>query len=131
MQRTHREAVLSPDWEKVKLLLVEPAIWKFYTEKKHDLRPVYEQLHAALESLGVEYHVLTAADRPVDIWSRDWGFVENSYFIFKPSYARNLYSQKAIAKARNHLNQHLGITFRSIPIVLDGGNFVHNGRIAI
>jgi agmatine deiminase len=62
---------------------------------------------------------------------RDWGFVGSHYFCYKPSYAKSLYSQAAVGLARRGLNQRLRCRPRHTPLILDGGNLVHNGRIAI
>lgn len=83
---------------------------------------------AAAESLGLAH---ADSKSPPDVWIRDWGPVACHYFRYYPSYARDLYKRDAVACARQHLNRHLGFTPREIPLVLEGGNLVHNGRIAI
>src|ERR1043166_807769 len=91
----------SPD--RSQLILVDPATWPFYQKTRHDIRPVYRELFAACKSLHVSYKVLSQDDHPVDIWIRDWGFVEDCYFEYRPSYARNLYGPAAVARAREAL----------------------------
>jgi agmatine deiminase len=120
-----------PDWHKNHVVVADPAIWSFYRKRPHDLRPVYGQLLNAFRSLGVSYTVLTKEDSPVDIWLRDWGPIENCYFGFRPSYAKGWYSARSIAKGRRKLDRRRSFTPRRIPLVLDGGNLVHNGRVAI
>ncbi len=121
----------APDWQKSKVILVEPTIWKHYQRPKYDLRSVYRELQQALDSLGVETFLLTAADFPLDIWIRDWGFVGDCYFQFPPSYARNLYSQQGVQKARQQLDILTGQSHRFVPMALDGGNLIHDGKVAI
>src|SRR5687768_13399030 len=98
-------ARLPPDWERSAVLLVDPIIWKEYGSGGCDVRPVYEGLTTALDGLEVEHHLLTKDHSPLDIWIRDWGFVEGHYFRFAPSYAKNCYSQAQVQKARKHLDQ--------------------------
>ena len=124
-------APVLPDWHKSHVTVVDPAIWPFYRSRDHDLRPVYRQLLDAFRSLGVSYDVLTKEDSPVDIWIRDWGPIEGCYFDFCPSYAKGWYSARSIAKARRNLDRRRTFTPRRIPLVLDGGNVVHNGKVAI
>jgi agmatine deiminase len=123
--------LITPDWEKTRVFIVDPTIWRDYTKPEHDLRPIYCELTSAFKTLGIPYQILSRADHPLDIWIRDWGFVENQYYIYKPSYARNFYSAGAIAVARQSLDRHVGIKRPSIPLILDGGNLVHDGRTAI
>ena len=120
-----------PDWEKQKVLLVDPSIWGTYQKRGNDLRPVYRELPPALESLGIDQHLLKREHHPLDIWIRDWGFVEGHYFRFEPSYAKKAYTQAAVNKAREHLDQYIGCHHPTIPLILDGGNLVHNGKVAI
>ena len=120
-----------PDWQKQHVFLVAPAIWSRYRSGRSDLRPVYVGLVNAVRSMGIEPFVLTKADNPLDIWIRDWGFVESAYFNFAPSYAKGLYGQSALAIARSALDQKSGTRHRSIPMILDGGNLVHDGEVAI
>jgi agmatine/peptidylarginine deiminase len=120
-----------PDWETSKVILVDPGIWEEYREPHGDLRPVYRDLRAALDALGIEHEVLTVDDFPADIWIRDWGFVAGHYFRFKPSYAKGVYPPGLVAKARRMLDQRLGCRPQTVPLVLDGGNFIHNGKTAI
>ena len=121
----------APDWQKCKVILVDPTIWKHYQRSKCDLRPVYRELQQALDSLRINQVLLTARDSPLDIWIRDWGFVGDCYFQFPPSYASNLYSQRAVQKARQQLEVISGKSHRLVPMVLDGGNLVHDGKVAI
>lgn len=121
-----------PDWQKSKVILVDPEIWKDYRTPDCDLRPVYRELRAALDALGIESQVLTHEDSPVDIWIRDWGFVECCYFRYEPTYVPpNCYSQVSVARARRMLDQRLGCCRPPVPLVLDGGNLIHNGKTAI
>jgi agmatine/peptidylarginine deiminase len=119
------------DWEKSKVIVVDPGIWKKYRKPDCDLRPVYRDLRAVLDVLGVENQILTHKDSPVDIWIRDWGFVEGCYFQFEPSYAIGAYPPASVAKARRMLDQRLGCCRPTLSLVLDGGNLIHNGRTAI
>jgi len=120
-----------PDWQKNRLTVVDPAIWPIYRSPRCDLRLVYSDLLGAFRSLGVSCDILTKEDCPVDIWIRDWGPIENCYFDFCPSYAKGWYSVRSIAQARRYLDRRRAITPRRIPLVLDGGNLVHNGQIGI
>jgi agmatine deiminase len=120
-----------PEWAKEKVLLVDPAIWERYRTAKCDLRPVYRDLQDALDLLGIEYHLLSRGDSPLDIWIRDWGFMGDCYCQYDPSYARNHYTQPAIKRARKRLDSVTGRSHRPLSIVLDGGNLVHDGRTAI
>jgi agmatine/peptidylarginine deiminase len=88
-------------------------------------------LRDALDSLGIPYHILDRKDAPLDIWIRDWGFVDRWCFRFAPSYARHLYSPADIHRARASLARLIGIRPQRVPLVLDGGNLVHNGEVAI
>ena len=124
-------APVLPDWHKSHATVVDPTIWPDYRGRHHDLRPVYRQLLNAFRSLGVSYDVLTKEDSPVDIWIRDWGPIGDCYFDFRPSYAKGWYSARSIAQARRHLDRRRSFTPRRIPLVLDGGNVVHNGKVAI
>lgn len=120
-----------PDWEKSKVILVDSGIWKEYQKPDCDLRPVYLELRAALDALGIESELLTHEDSPLDIWIRDWGFVEGCYFRFDPTYAKGTYPPGLVAKARRKLDQRVGCCRPTVPLVLDGGNLIHNGRTAI
>jgi agmatine/peptidylarginine deiminase len=86
---------------------------------------------AALELSGCLVFNIPHARHFRDIWIRDWGPVAQTYFRYEPSYAPGSYSQRSVASARRHLNQHLGFTPREIPLILEGGNLVHSQRIAI
>lgn len=120
-----------PDWKKSHVTVVDPAIWSFYRSRRHNLRPLYRQLLNAFRSLGLRYDVLTEKNSPVDIWIRDWGPIEGCYFDFRPSYAKGWYSARSIAKARQNLDRHRGSTTKRVPVLLDGGNLVHDGKVAI
>ena len=63
--------------------------------------------------------------------ARDWGPVEGAFFRYEPDYAEGLYSPAAISRARAALERRLRWRCRAVPLVLDGGNLVHNGRVAI
>ncbi|MEO5754829.1 MAG: agmatine deiminase family protein [Chthoniobacterales bacterium] len=52
-------------------------------------------------------------------------------FRYDPSYAGGLYQPAATADARRNLDLYLGFTPRECPLLLEGGNLVHNSRIAI
>lgn len=121
-----------PDWQKSKVILVDPEIWGDYRKPVCDLRPVYRELRAALDAIGIESQVLTHEDSPLDIWIRDWGFVEGCYFRYEPTYVPpKYYSQASVARARQLLDQRIGCSRPTVPVVLDGGNLIHNGRTAI
>lgn len=120
-----------PDWENSHAVVVDPAIWPAYRTQQCYLRTVFSDVLDAFQSLGVSYDILTKEDWPIDIWVRDWGPIAETYFEFCPSYARGWYSARAIAKARQNLARRRGSTPRRVPVVLDGGNLVHNGKVAI
>jgi len=125
-------AAILPDWDKGHVTVVDPAIWSGYRGRHRDLRPVYRELLNAFHSLGIRYDVLAKGDAPVDIWIRDWGPIEGCYFDFCPSYlSKGYYSAGSIATARRNLDRRLGVSPTRIPLVLDGGNLVHNGKVAI
>jgi agmatine/peptidylarginine deiminase len=88
-------------------------------------------LAEALRSIGVEPFLLKAENDPLDIWIRDWGFLEGAYFRFAPSYAKQLYPQSEVQTARAEFDRQTGIQHPSIPLILDGGNLVHDGNTAI
>jgi len=85
----------------------------------------------ALRSLAIEYQLLSEANEPLDIWIRDWGFVDEWWFRFQPSYARSLYSRRDVKRARAALEKLTKKRYVSVPLILDGGNLVHNGETAI
>jgi agmatine deiminase len=112
------------------MFVVDPAIWPEYRCKREILE-VFNALRQACRQLQLKVHELRAADKPLDIWIRDWGFVENAYFNYNPSYAKSHYGAAATAQAREKLNRLRCTVPRRIPLVLDGGNLVHNGTAAI
>ena len=120
-----------PDWQKSKVILVDPEICEDYRKPDCDLRPVYRELRAALDAIGIESQVLNHEDSPLDIWIRDWGFVEGCYFRYEPTYAKGTYPLDLVAKARRMLDQRLGCCHPTVPLIMDGGNLIHNGRTAI
>lgn len=122
-----------PDWEKLRVILVDPAIWRRYTRGAADLRPVYQELLSVLDGWRVEVDVLNRRAAPLDIWIRDWGCVEGVFFRYAPDYAKGLYSRTAVTRAICGLHSRLPgpFRFRAVPLVLDGGNLVHNGIVAI
>ena len=120
-----------PDWQKPKVILTDPAIWREYRTSDCDLRPVYSDLLAAMDALGIECDLLTSADDPLDIWIRDWGFVERSYFRYKPTYAKGVYPHNLVEKARRMFDQRVACSRPTLPLILDGGNLIHNTRTAI
>lgn len=120
-----------PDWEKRGVILVDPAIWSHYTCGARDLRSIYRELISALREWGVEVEILDRRAEAVDIWIRDWAFVEGVFFRYAPDYGKGLYSHGAVALARDALARRLRIRCRALPVVLDGGNVIHNGTVAI
>jgi len=122
---------MNADWEKKNIVLVDPAIWPRYTGRAGDLRPVYRGLREALRKLKVPVTLLGRRDAPLDIWIRDWGSVEGVFFRYAPKYAQGAYSPAAIRQARMGLVRRLRAQCRTVPLVLDGGNVVHNGRVAL
>lgn len=90
-----------------------------------------EPLIQALRSLSVSYVSVRKIDNPIDIWIRDWGPVGDCYFRYDPSYARGVYKSEAVARARTNLNSYLDFTPRELPLVLEGGNLIHNGKVAL
>jgi agmatine/peptidylarginine deiminase len=121
-----------PDWITTRLIFVDPRSWKYYTQDPHDLRPVYREMETALNSLEIPYKCLGPEDKPLDIWIRDWGFVGQNEFIYRPSYTRECYDDRDVEKARRMLalKTFLMDTEKS-PLVFDGGNLVHDGQTAI
>ncbi len=120
-----------PDWEKRSVVLVDPAAVIGYRRCGSDLAATYASVIGALTKLEVRFEALTATEEAFDIWIRDWGPVEGAFYIYRPSYAPNTYTDKAIWVARRLLERRLGSPMRRIPVVLDGGNLVHNGTTAI
>ena len=121
------------DWQKRRIVLVDPAIWHRYTRGASDLRPVYRELLSVLRGWGVEVELLDRRAAPLDIWIRDWGCVECVFFRYAPDYAKGLYNRAAVIHAISSLAVRLRapLRFRAVPLVLDGGNLVHNGTVAI
>ncbi len=95
------------------------------------LRRVFANFGSSVRSLHLRSATVNTRECPVDIWIRDWGPVAGCYFKYKPSYARGTFTQSAVAAARRNLNRHLGVTPCEIPLVLEGGNLIHNGAVAI
>lgn len=120
-----------PDWQKTRVAFADPAAWPRYTRSRSNLRRLFRELVGVLRVWGVSVEILRGRDAPLDIWIRDWGFVEGAFFRYAPDYACGLYSQRAVARARAALVRRLGVRCRSLPLVLDGGNLVHNGTVAI
>ncbi len=96
-----------------------------------DLEQVFCSVRQGLRDLNVPHLGLTPSNEQVDIWIRDWGPVARSYFRYDPSYARGTFTQAAVSRARGNLNRHLGFTPHDVPLTLEGGNLIHNGRVAI
>ena len=90
----HTNTPPTPDWEKQHLYIVDPRVRERYWKGRYDVRPVFADLHEASRALGIEDEVLTRSDSPLDIWIRDWGFVEGCYFGYNPSYARGYYKAR-------------------------------------
>jgi len=124
-------ARIAADWKKRAIVLTDPATWPRYTRGVADLRPIFRELVRALRIWNVSVEVLWRRDAPLDIWIRDWGFVEGVFFRYAPDYANALYSRSALIRARQALVCRLGVQCRAIPVTLDGGNVIHNGRVAI
>jgi hypothetical protein len=82
-------------------------------------------------ALGAEVELLDSSAAPLDIWIRDWGCVEGVFFRYAPDYAKGLYSRAAVIRAQSALGARLRVPCRAVPLVLDGGNLVHNGTVAI
>ena len=119
------------DWEKRSLILVDPTIWPRYARGATDLRAVYRELVRVLHGWGAEVDILDRSAAPLAIWIRDWGCVEGVFFRYAPDYANGLYSRAAVMRAQGTLGARLRVPCRAVPLVLDGGNLVHNGRVAI
>ena len=122
-----------PDWKKRRVVLVDPAVRRRYLRGAADLRPVYQELLSVLCSWGVEVEMLDRTAAPIDIWIRDWGCVEGVFFRYSPDYAKGCYPRAAVRRAICGLHARLPgpFHFRAVPLVLDGGNLVHNGTVAI
>lgn len=122
-----------PDWQKRRVFLVEPALWSRYKRAATDLRPVYQEVMEVLRGWGAKVDLLGRVADPLDIWIRDWGCVEGVFFRYAPDYAEGLYSRAAVRRAILGLNARLPERFpyRLSPLVLDGGNLIHNGTVAI
>jgi agmatine deiminase len=118
-----------PDWRKNRVITVDPACWSYC--RQQPVLSAFEALHGAIQGLGIPHQVLTGNDHPADIWIRDWGPVEGTYFRFQPSYAPKLYPASVIRSARAELNARLGFSPFESDLILDGGNLVHNGKIAL
>jgi agmatine deiminase len=86
---------------------------------------------SVLRGWEVEVCILGGGYAALDIWIRDWGFVEDVFFRYAPDYAEGLYSRSAVIRARQALVRRRGVHYRDIPVTLDGGNVIHNGSIAI
>lgn len=110
------------------LLCTKPGACKIAEAK---IGYLVDSLRHSARSMGMTFTSLGTADCPIDIWVRDWGPTAGCYFQYDPSYARGLYKRDSVARARRNLNRHLGFTPREMPLVLEGGNLVHNDRVAI
>ena len=95
------------------------------------MRSAFREVVRTLRMWNVGVEILRHRDAPLDIWIRDWGFVEGAFFRYAPDYARGFYSRSAIIRARQALVRRLGVQCREIPVTLDGGNVIHNGTVAI
>ncbi|MCP4623112.1 MAG: agmatine deiminase family protein, partial [bacterium] len=65
-----------------------------------------------------------------DIWLRDFGtvFPENPVkFVYRPDYLEKAVSNE-IETSFNQFANQVGFEFKQSKIILDGGNFVDNGR---
>jgi agmatine deiminase len=91
---------------------------------------VFQQLAVVANELGNLYLRLQPADS-LDVWIRDWGPTAGCYFRYDPSYVPGVYKRNAVARARRSLNRQLGFVPREMRLVLEGGNLVHDGRVAI
>ena len=126
-----------PDLLRRRVVLVDPAVRRRYIRGAADLRRVYQELSSVLCSWGVEVEMLDRTAAPLDIWIRDWGCVEGVFFRYAPDYAKGLYSRAAVTRAicglHARLHTQLGepFCFRLSCLVLDGGNLIHNGTVAI
>jgi agmatine/peptidylarginine deiminase len=70
------------------------------------------------------------------IWIRDWSGFSNGKILFKPSFRPQYYYggyklADRINQTAYSLHSFMGLDLKELPIVLDGGNFVSNGDIAI
>lgn len=84
---------------------------------------------AEVEVTGHKTNVIK--DEQLDIWIRDYAPLQltDGTFIqykFNPPYAPYSYNKWVDAAIKTHLPSQ-----KSLPLVLDGGNFIHNGKTAI
>jgi agmatine deiminase len=72
-----------------------------------------------------------------NIWIRDWAPINASkangseLFVkaqYKPNYAKSAKYRKNATISSIKLAEYLNIKYKEIPLVLDGGNFAHNGN---
>ena len=83
---------------------------------------------AAFEGQIHVRHLIEGKSR--DIWVRDSGVITTVQGIFKPSFRPNYLSPSDAAYIENGFLDWFGrlhIPFERLPLVLDGGNFCHNG----
>lgn len=70
-----------------------------------------------------------------NIWIRDWGPVVGTLavhaFRYDPDYAKGEHSPDRVQHAQQAVADLIGKPSQRVDLVLDGGNLVHNGRVAI
>ncbi len=125
------EAVAVPGWNCSRVVLLHPSQWRCYSNSRCHLQDDFDALVRALRINGVLVVVLAAEHDPLDIWIRDWGPVGNVHFAYRPAYSASLHSPKAVRTARHKLSTVLRRQNRDVPLVLEGGNVVHNGTVAV
>ncbi len=143
--------MLLPDWSTSSVTLVLPtaamyvynehlaALELFYADLLRELckyeervtclvpDPAHAEKMARLS--GAPLEVFRVASLP-DVWIRDFaplpmhdGYVK---FVYNPLYSRKKFNRQVDAALLAHLAEQ-GLAVRSSPIVLEGGNLVHNG----
>lgn len=136
-----------PDWLTTTVLLVDPTSFPDHCRSGRDLRPTYRALIRILQNTGAPFILIgnKRAERLAEpfhliesipnIWIRDWGPVVGTSavhaFRYDPDYAKGEYSPAKVRHAQQAVADLIGKPLQRVDLVLDGGNLVHNGRIAI
>jgi hypothetical protein len=141
------KSVALPDWLTTTVLLVDPTSFPDHCQRGRDLRPTYRTLIRILQNAGAPFILIgnSRAERlaepfhvidPIpNIWIRDWGPVVGTHavhaFRYAPDYAQGAYCPQKVRHAQQAVADIIGKSLRRIDLALDGGNLVHNGRVAI
>lgn len=141
------KSVALPDWRTDTVILVDPSSFPDYCQRGRDLRPTYRNLiemlrkacvpfilfgNSRAERLAEPFHLIESIP---NIWIRDWGPVVGSRavhaFRYAPDYARGEYCPRKVRHAQQEVADLIGKPLRRVDLALDGGNLIHNGRVAI